>query len=118
MFVSPHSVRTLNALEEIFHVVDQVNPFNFTVFAEVSGPMHLDALRMSLTRQMRRFPILQARIESSEQGLIWVRHDVPPRVDMVSGGTLADQLANQLNTPFASDDAYIRLRWHREKAPM
>jgi len=113
--VSAQIIRNLNALEEVFHSVDQAVPFNFTVFAEVSGSMHVDALRLSVARQMSRFPILRGRVDTSDGQLVWTCCDSEPRVDMVSGGTLADQLANQLNTAFAPDEPYLRVRWHRGK---
>ena len=109
-------LRPLNSLEHAFWKADETVPLNFVLVAQIEGPLTLDILRASLTRQIARFPALSWSIAPGDDDeMVFAQAANLPRVDVVTGGGWQGQLSRELNTPFdCPTEPICRLKWVRD----
>ncbi|MBV71434.1 MAG: hypothetical protein CMH52_08785 [Myxococcales bacterium] len=108
-------MRPLNQLESVFRVCDRAAPFNFVVFAQISGPMGMKALQAACLTQLERFPRLTYSIDDGHGPVAaWVPTGRQPKVEMVGGPGLQAHLNQVLNSPFeCPDEPLMRVRWYK-----
>ena len=108
-------MRPLNQLESVFRVCDRASPFNFVVFAQISGAISMNALQAACSNQLTRYPRLTYSIDDEQAPAgAWVPTVRQPKVEMVGGPGLQAHLNQCLNSPFeCPDEPLMRIRWYK-----